>query len=37
VLRGVLKQGGTGALQLSDKPELERRFLEFAQEGAGPA
>jgi len=37
VLRGVLKQGGTGALQLSDKPELERLFLEFAQEGAGPA
>ena len=37
VLREILKQGGSGALQLSDKPELERLFLDFAQEGAGPA
>lgn len=37
VLREVLRQGGTGALQLSDKPELERLFLDFAQEGADPA
>jgi hypothetical protein len=36
VLGEVLKQGGTGALQLSDKPELERLFLDFAREGAGP-
>jgi glycosyltransferase involved in cell wall biosynthesis len=36
VLREVLKQGGTGGLQLSDKPELERLFMDFAQEGSGP-
>ena len=37
VLREVLQQGGAKALQLSDKPELERMFQDFAREGAGSA
>ncbi len=31
VLRAVLERGGASALMLADKPELERRFVEFAQ------
>ena len=30
VVRTVIEKGGKEALQLSDKPELERRFIEFA-------
>jgi len=37
VLREVVEAGGVEALQLSDKPELERLFLDFAQIGASPA
>jgi hypothetical protein len=29
-VRGVIETGGKDALHLSDKPELERRFIEFA-------
>jgi len=29
-LRQVIKNGGLKALQLSDKPELEQKFVEFA-------
>ncbi len=33
ILRAVIENGGEGALQLSDKPELEHMFVEFAHSG----